>query len=91
MQKDEIRNQQWYEDDQRWNEGILENQRKIIENQVAIRTDIATLEQALVNVIDRHEEFISTEHRDMAQTLSGLIFQVGVHQGEHNATARRED
>ena len=88
LQSDELRNQQWYADDQRWNTGILTDL-------ADIKTQIAMTEQDIVKAIDRHEEFVSGEHRDggtallqgqagISQSLTGAIYQMGVHQGQHS-------
>ena len=88
LQSDELRNQQWYADDQRWNTGILTDL-------ADIKAQIAMTESDIVKAIDRHEEFVSGEHRDggtallqgqagISQSLTGAIYQMGVHQGQHS-------
>ena len=87
FQDEKLRNEQWFMDDQHWNSTI-------IEQLVDIRSELAVLKQDLTVTIDRHEEFVSGEHRDsqsslveaqavLGQTITGAIFHLGVHQGQH--------
>ena len=86
FQDDKLRNEQWYQDDQRWNAEILEDLARV-------QARLAHMETEIIIAIDRHEEFVSTEHRDGAEALlSGistfsddLNYRVGVHQGQHMA------
>lgn len=59
-----------------------------------VRESVASFEAEVIEAIDRHEEFVSTEHRDnlsdlregqaeSSQTLTNAVYQVGVHQGQH--------
>lgn len=92
LEQNQLLDQQWFEDDQRWNAEILERLDRI-------EIDLGMMEADIVVAIDRHEEFVSTEHRgalgeltqgqaELGQTMTGLTFEVGVHQGEHQAIGR---
>ena len=65
LQADELRNEAWYQDDQRWNAELLHDL-------ADLKTQLEVMERDLIVAIDRHEEFVSTEHRgDTLALLAG--------------------
>lgn len=80
FQDDKLRNEQWYIDDNEWNTSILAEL-------ALIKGQLASMEQDIIVAIDRHEEFVSVENRDIKGTLTtsldDLSYRLGVHAGQH--------
>lgn len=80
FQDDKLRNEQWYADDSKWNTAI-------ISDLADIKAQLSKMEQNIIIAIDRHEEFVSVEHRDVKGTLTtsldDLNYRLGVHAGRH--------
>ena len=91
LQSDEIRNAQWFEDDQRWNgqiiEGITLMAKEQAEQRVLIDDMVARQAQQFLQMESSFEE-LEEEHQFLVRAVyEGLVdisYRVGIHEGAHD-------
>ena len=92
LQKDELRNQQWYSEDQRWNTQILADLARLSDEQSTQRVLIDELQRIVGQQflqLENSMEELEEDHQGIVtaiyEGLADLNFRIGQHQGEHEA------
>ena len=76
FQSEDLRSERWYADDTRWNEAILNDLEEM-------KAQLYMLENQTGIAIEHQTETLLAGQGKAAQTLTGAIFHLGIHQGQH--------